>query len=506
MSQLVELMALVKFPSTGKIKLIEKAYYFAENAHKGVFRKSGEPYFNHVVETAKILAELGLGRRTISAGLLHDVLEDADITPEDLEKEFGREIAFLVEGVTKLGAIRYTEEQQRHVESLRKLFVAMSKDLRVLVIKLADRLHNMRTLEHLSPEKRRKIAMETMEVYIPLAYRLGIRKVKRELEDLAFKHIYPEEYEHIKNLLNERQNKVEETALEKIRRRILKEATVEHIKNVTSDVRVKSFYSTYRKIQAKNINVEKIYDIAAIRVQVKTITDCYRMLGIIHSLWRPLPGRIKDYIAFPKPNGYQSLHTTVFVGDGNLIEIQIRTSAMHEHAEFGLASHIAYKESDAQTEDPHFAWFKQFFPPPKEQSSLVGVRSPHHIPKWVSQLVDLQAFAEIPTEFMDNLKSDFFQHRMFIFNTKGEVVDLPIESTPVDFAYEMLGDAADRMFGSKVNSKLVPFDTKLKNGDIVEILTKPSAKPNANWLDYCKTIKAKRLIKLSLEKDNTEVE
>jgi GTP diphosphokinase / guanosine-3',5'-bis(diphosphate) 3'-diphosphatase len=499
MSQLDDLIAHIKYPSEEKIKLITRAFKYAERVHKGQTRYSGEPYFNHLVETAKILAELGMGRRSISAGLLHDTLEDAGISSAELKKEFGKEITFLVEGVTKLGTIRY-QGQERHVESLRKFFVAMSKDLRVLVIKLADRLHNMRTLEHVPQEKRMRIALETMEIYVPLAYRLGIRKIKRELEDLSFKYINPEEYSKTQLAVSER-IKAQEKESEKFRRSLLKSLAKSGITHVVADHRVKSIYSIYKKTQFKKIDISKVYDINALRVHVDSIDDCYRVLGVIHSLWRPLPGRIKDYIAFPKPNGYQSLHTTVFSGDGSILEIQIRTHEMHENAEFGIASHIAYKERKSTVKDPQYSWFKQFFPPPPKNPVYKNVERPHVIPTWIKRLVDIQSYVSMPTEFYENLKSDFFQHRMFIFNPSGEVIDLPVDSTPIDFAYEMAIELGHHLSGSKVNGKLVPIDTPLKNGDLVEIITKKTSKPNIKWLESCKTSLAKKHIReaLSLE-------
>jgi GTP diphosphokinase / guanosine-3',5'-bis(diphosphate) 3'-diphosphatase len=493
-----ELLSLMKSPSQKSKDLITKAFNFAEKAHAGQTRYSGEPYFNHVFETAKILAGLGLGRRTISAGLLHDVLEDAGVTEEELVKEFGKEIVFLVQGVTKLGKIRY-KGVERETESLRKFFVAMSQDLRVLIIKLADRLHNMRTLEHVPEEKRRRIALETFEIYIPLAYRLGIRHIKREMEDLAFQHIYPKEYEEIKQLLKQkRMDKLKH--LTKFQNSLRKALAKDGVINISTDVRLKSLYSVYTKLIQKEKDIDKIYDISALRVNVDTVGDCYKVLGIIHGLWRPLPGRIKDYIAFPKPNGYQSLHTTIFTGDGGIVEVQIRTHRMHERAEFGIASHISYKTKAPKTSDtPDYYWFKQFFPQKTASTSRSEESRYRLIPDWVRQLVDAQSYISIPNEFIGNLKSDFFEHRMFIFTPQGEVVDLPIGSSPIDFAYALNAEIGNHFFAAKVNGKLVPIDFKLKNGDIVEILTKVSSQPNQNWLEASKTTVAKRHIKTALE-------
>ncbi len=510
MPSLKELLDTIKYPSKEKTELITKAYYYAEKAHLPQKRYSGEPYFNHVFETAKILAELGMGRRTISAGLLHDVLEDAGVSNEDFEKEFGKEILFLVQGVTKLGTIRYTGEQ-RHVESLRKLFVAMSNDIRVLIIKLADRLHNMRTLDHVPAEKQRRIALETMEIYIPLAYRLGMRKLKREMEDLAFKYVYPKEFDELNNLLKEKRA-LRIQSLEKFHKSLLKALAKENVAHVTSDNRMKSLYSVHKKLTHKTRDIDKIFDISALRINVDTIADCYKVLGVIHGQWRPLPGRIKDYIAFPKPNGYQSLHTTVFTGDGSIVEIQIRTHEMHERAEYGLASHIAYKENENVTslEDPNFFWFQQFFPRPQKSPAKkrndIDKNRVHHIPEWIKRLVDVQSYVSIPTEFIDNLKTDFFEHRMFIFDGNGEVIDLPIGSTPLDFAYEFDVETGNHFHGAKVNGKFVSMDTHLKNGDIVEIITKKTPQVTLNWLTYCKTSYAKRQIQIALGMDHPTTE
>jgi len=501
MSNLKEILSVLKYPSKEKIDLISKAYAYAEKAHKNQKRYSGEPYFVHVVETAKILAELGMGRRTISAGLLHDVLEDAGVTEEELEKEFGKEIVFLVQGVTKLGSIRYTKEQ-RHVESLRKFFVAMAQDIRVLVIKLADRLHNMRTLDHVPSEKQQRIALETMEIYVPLAYRLGIRKLKRELEDLAFKYIDPVKFSEINQLLKNKGG-AREKALKKFHKSLLKKLAEENVRNVDTDYRHKSIYSIYNKIINKNREIDKIFDIYALRVNVDTVNDCYKVLGIIHGNWRPLPGRIKDYIAFPKPNGYQSLHTTIFTGDGETIEVQIRTHAMHEKAEFGLASHVLYKDEDIELGDSEYTWFKQFFSAPASgaKKDIVDEKRAAHIPGWIRDLVDVQSYITVPTEFIDNLKTDFFEHRMFIFNVNGEVIDLPIECTSLDYAYELDPKVGNYFHGAKVNGKFVTIDHKLHNGDIVEVMTKKTPQVNENWLSYCKTTKAKREIQKFLAEE-----
>ncbi len=488
-------------------QLIEKAYSFAQMAHKDHKRFSGEPYFNHLFETAKILAELGQDAQTISAGLLHDSIEDVNVAPETIEKEFGQEILFLVQGVTKLGQLRYHGED-RHVESLRKLFVAMAQDVRVVIIKLADRLHNVRTLQYVPEEKRKRIALETLEVYGPIAYRLGIRKINRELENLAFPFAFPDEYLEIKELLG-RKHKENQKQLEKFVKTLKKELAKNDLIKIQTDFRVKSLYSLYKKYLRKEKDFEKIYDVQALRIIVPTMADCYKALGVVHGNWRPLPGRIKDYIAFPKPNGYQSIHTTIFTGDGHIIEIQIRTDQMHEKSEMGIASHFLYKSENQKKDGIEFfnplSWIKRLLPnkisfsstPTKETSDIKAPYS--NAPKWVKELAEHQSKAPTDGEFMDNLRSDFFGHRIFVFTPKGDVVDLPLNSTPIDFAYAIHSDIGHHISGVKVNGKLVTLDTELSNGDIIEIITKDSSKPTKKWVDMAKTASAKRKIKAFLE-------
>ncbi len=508
MASLNELLSLVQGASPEDKQLIEKAYNFALNAHKDHKRYSGEPYFNHLFETAKILAEIGMGPRAIAAGLLHDSIEDANVAPETIEKEFGSEILFLIQGVTKLGQLRYRGED-RHIESLRKLFVAMGQDIRVIIIKLADRLHNMRTLSFVPVEKRQRIALETLEVYSPIAYRLGIRKINRELENLAFPYAYPKEYEEIKKDFKQKHEE-NQRQLEKFMKSLKKALAKEGLTSIQTDFRVKSLYSLYQKYLRKQKDFEKIYDVQALRIVVPTVADCYKALGIIHGNWRPLPGRIKDYIAFPKPNGYRSIHTTIFTGDGHIIEAQIRTEEMHHESEFGITSHMAYKDSErgrreTETLNP-FLWIKRLLPTAIQfnkasnlSSAAVDKSKYSDIPKWIKELAEYQSKAAAENEFMDNLKSDFFEHRVFVFTPKGDVVDLPADSSPIDFAYAIHSDIGDHIAGVKVNGKLVSLDNKLQNGDIIEILTRESAKPTQKWLDIARTAAAKKKIKLAIE-------
>ncbi len=360
MPDIKEITSLLSNPSQDDLTLIQKAYAFAVRAHERQKRMYGEPYFIHPFATGKNLAELGMSATTISAGLLHDTLEDTSVTAEELEKNFGKEILFLVEGVTKLGQIKY-RGMTRHTESLRKLFVAMSQDIRVLIIKLCDRLHNMQTLQFVPKEKQLRIATETLEIYAPLAYRLGIRKVQRSLEDIAFSYVYPKEFEETNKLLKIKLDESEES-LQKFQKSLKKELAKNNILHFQTDYRVKGLYSLYKKLKRNDMDIEKIYDISAVRVIVPTVEECYKVLGIIHSNWKPLTGRIKDYISTPKPNGYQSLHTTIFSGDGNIIEVQIRTEEMHREAEYGITSHILYKHSQEETkkrdDSSGFSWIK----------------------------------------------------------------------------------------------------------------------------------------------------
>jgi GTP pyrophosphokinase len=456
--------------------LIEKAYIFAKKAHEGQKRMSGEPYFSHVVETAKILAKLGMDAKTVAAGLMHDVLEDTDIAEEEMLKEFGEEIVFLVNGVTKLGTLKY-HGHHRHVESLRKFFVAMANDLRVVIIKFADRLHNLRTLEHVKEEKRKRIAIESIEVYAPLANRLGMGKLKGEIEDAAFPFAYPKEYKEVNDIIKEKMS-VFENNLKKIREQLAKELEKNKLKVVEMDYRVKHKYSLYKKLLRYEKDIEKIYDVVAMRVVVKNVADCYRVLGIIHSIWKPLPGRIKDYIAVPKPNGYRSLHTTIFTGVGEVAEIQIRTEEMHAEAAYGIAAHFVYKENGDKA--------------PYDKSKM----------QWIDELKDLQFSPSEPKKFFEHLKTDFFNDRIFIFTPAGDIVDLPAGSTPIDFAYAIHSDIGDHTSGAKINGKMSQILSPLKNGDIVEIIQKKDAHPSSKWLDYIKTSIAKKHIRSYLEKNS----
>jgi GTP pyrophosphokinase len=499
MQDLKEITSLMENPSKEDLALVQKAYDFSKEAHKNQLRKSGEPYFIHLFATAKNLAELKMTATTISAGFLHDSIEDVGVTGEQIEKEFSPEIRFLVEGVTKLGHIRYHGASQYN-ESLRKLFVAMSQDIRVLIIKLADRLHNMQTLHFIPKEKQIRIAKETLEIYAPLAYRLGIRKLHRELEDLSFSYAYPKEYEKTLKILKSKKN-AEEENLEKFLKSIKKELAKNGVIDFKTDFRVKGLYSLYKKLLRYDMDINKIHDLLAIRIIIPEVSDCYRVLGIIHNSWRPLPGRIKDYIAFPKPNGYQALHTTVFTGDGGIVEIQIKTKTMQQESEYGIASHIAYKQktNEKKKTNPNLLWLQKILPAKSFTGEIKNKTSKKEVnfddvPNWVKELVEYQKDQESADDLMADIKSDFFEERIFVFTPKGDVIDLPIGSTPIDFAYAVHSDIGNHISGAKINDKLVSLDTVLKNGDRVFIETKQTAKPSRKWLDYVKTTVAKKHI------------
>jgi len=501
MADIKEIFSLLSNPTDKDKELIRKAYNFAVIAHTGHERKNGEPYLNHLFATAQTLAELGMGPITISAGLLHDAIEDTNVKPEDIEKEFGKEILFLVEGVTKLGHIKY-HKSSRHNESLRKLFVAMSQDIRVLIIKLCDRLHNMRTLEHVDKEKQLRIATETLEIYAPIAYRLGIKKLQRELEDLAFSYVYPEDFKKVKKL--SKIKRVEQEAhLNKFKKSLKKELAKNGITQFHTDNRVKGLYSLCKKLKRKEMDIEKVYDVLALRVIVPTVSDCYKVLGIIHGAWRPLPGRIKDYIAFPKTNGYQSIHTTIFTGDGGIIEIQIKTDQMYRESEYGIASHVGYKWKQANAQkklNPDLLWVNKLIPLNKHWEDT-GVQKKSlnmdDVPGWIKDLVAYQK--EAGDGFMDDIKQDFLDERIFVFTPKGDVIDLPKNSSVIDFAFNIHSDIGEHMSGAKVNGKFVSINTTLHNGDRVEIETKKSAKPSYKWLEFCKTTMARRHISHYIE-------
>lgn len=499
MNDIKEILSLLENPTEKDEGLIKKAYDFAKKAHEGQLRKSGEPYFVHCFATAKNIAELNMSAEVVSAGFLHDVLEDTNTTRDELKKEFGEEILSLVEGVTKLGKVRY-QGTARYNESLRKLFVAMSEDIRVLIIKLCDRLHNIQTLKFVDKEKQTRIAKETLEIYAPIAYRLGIKKLQRDLEDLSFAYVYPKEYEEIKKIMKIKKEQFEKE-LNDFEKVLKKELFKNDVTKFKIDHRIKSLYSLFKKLEKYKGDVEAIYDISALRIIVPEVSDCYKILGIIHGSWRPLPERIKDYIASPKLNGYRSIHTTIFTGSGGIIEIQIRTDEMDKEAEYGIASHISYKEGlKKKTTNPNLLWIRKILPKKIGLSLRDGKKEIKDVPGWVKDLVEYEK--EAGDEFVEDIKSDFFEERIFVFTPKGDVIDLPKDSSVIDFAYAIHTDIGDHTSSAKVNGKFVSITSKLQNGDRVEIETKKSAKPNYKWTEYCKTTMAKRAIAHYLEKNS----
>ncbi len=496
MEQIKEITKFIKPLSKKDADLLSRVFEFAKEAHDGQKRFSGEPYFIHSFETAKILAELQMSPTTISAGLLHDTLEDAHVSESEIREAFGEEILFLVKGVTKLGKIKY-RGAERHSESLRKLFVAVSQDIRVIIIKLSDRLHNMRTLEYVPPHKQERIAKETLEIYVPVAYRLGIRMLSRQLEDSAFPFIYPKEYEKTKELLKQK-TKEDYQNLKNFQRSVKKGLAKNGVINFILDYRIKTFYSLYKKLVRKDWNIENIYDISALRIILSDVSDCYRVMGIIHGIWQPLPGRIKDYISFPKPNQYKALHTTIFTGYGNAVEIQIKTKEMHQEAEYGVASHVIYKNQKQDDSSP--LWIRRLLPFKNPFNKECSEKEIDHndIPSWIKELVEYQSSRK-NINVRDELQDDFFKQRIFAFTPKGDVIDLPIESTSIDFAYAIHSEIGDRIGGIKINGKLSSLNTVLKNGDIVEIITNKKSKPSPKWLDYAKTTAAKKHIRSALQ-------
>lgn len=451
-------------------ELLTKAYNFGKKAHEGQYRNSGEEFFIHPYHVALILADLNMDTATIVAGLLHDVVEDTEYTREDIVDLFGEEIAHLVDGVTKLKKIKFRTKQESQAENLRKMILAMSKDIRVIIVKLADRLHNMRTLEYMNPAKKKEKALETLEIYAPLAHRLGISKIKWELEDLSLRYLEPETYYDLvdKVAVNRKQR---EREIDVIISDLHEELNELGIHNEVNG-RPKSFYSIYKKMVNQNKTFEEIFDLTAIRVLVDSIKDCYAVLGAVHTLWKPLPGRFKDYIAMPKPNMYQSLHTTVIGSEGEIFEVQIRTYDMHRTAEYGIAAHWKYKEGGGKTENDF-------------DSNLT----------WLRELLEWQNDLKDPKDFMETLKIDFFTDEVFVFTPNGDVINLPMGSTPIDFAYRIHTDVGNSCIGAKVDGRIVPLNYKLRNGNIVEIITSVTSKPSKDWLDIVKSNQAKTKIR-----------
>src|SRR2546425_1703202 len=448
--------------------IVEKAYEFSQKNHAGQLRASGQPYVMHPLEVSCVLAEMKMDPVAIAAGLLHDSVEDTSVTIVDIRKEFGEQVAHIVEGVTKIGRIDFSSREEQQAENLRKMMLAMVDDIRVVLIKLADRLHNMRTLEHLPPERQQKIAKETLDIYAPIAHRLGMGKIRGELEDLGFRYTDPIAYEQVREAVEAKRKQGEQflARVEHVLSDKLKEAGI----TATVESRIKRLYSVHKKLVRQRIMVDQVYDLFAMRVITRSVQDCYAVLGIIHNVWRPVPGRIKDFIAMPRPNFYQSLHTSVITEDGTPFEVQIRTEEMHRMAEEGIAAHWKYKDGPVSAQD--------------EQRLA-----------WLRQVVEWQRDVSDPNEFLSTLKVDLYPEEVYTFTPKGKVVVLPRDATPVDFAYTIHTEVGHTCVGAKVNGRMVPLRHKLHSGDIVEILTQPGRKPSRDWLGLVKSSRSRNKIK-----------
>jgi guanosine-3',5'-bis(diphosphate) 3'-pyrophosphohydrolase len=452
------------------VELLRRAYVFSAYEHKGQVRHSGEPYLVHPLEVADLLADMKLDVVAIASGLLHDIVEDTETSIERIKELFGTDIAHVVEGVTKLGAIPFSSSEERQAENFRKMLLAMVDDIRVILVKLADRLHNMRTLHHLPEERRIKIAQETRDIYAPIANRLGMSKVKNELEELAFKYLEPKAYEALRLRVEGRRRETE-GLIEELRATISAKLAEAQVPIITIDGRIKRLFSIHQKLKRQKIDLDQVYDFMALRIVVHSIKDCYAALGIIHQTWSPVPGRIKDFIAMPRPNGYQSLHTSVVSERGFPFEVQIRTAEMHRVAEEGIAAHWKYKEGrhGAGRDEQYFVWLRQ--------------------------LLEFQQEVRDPQEFLQNLKIELYPEEVYIFTPAGEVKALPRDATPVDFAYAIHTDVGHQCVGARVNGKMVPLRTRLRNGDIVQVITTPGHNPSRDWLNFVTTSRARNKIK-----------
>jgi GTP pyrophosphokinase len=452
------------------LELLRRAYVFSAFEHKGQVRHSGEPYMVHPLEVADFLADMRLDVVAVAAGLLHDVVEDTLTTIERIEELFGAEVAHVVEGVTKISTIPFSSVEERQAENFRKMLLAMVDDIRVIIVKLADRLHNMRTLHHLPEDRRVKIAQETLDIYAPIANRLGMSKLKNELEELCFRYLEPKAYESLRSRVEARR-RASETHIDELKATIAAKLDEAQVAYLHIDGRIKRLYSIWQKLKKQKIDLEQVYDFVALRVITKSVKDCYAALGIIHNTWSPVPGRIKDFIAMPRPNGYQSLHTSVISERGAPFEVQIRTEAMHEQAEEGIAAHWKYKEG------------------------RVGDQRDERYFQWMRQLLEWQQEVRDPQEFINHLKIDLYPEEVYIFTPKGEVKSLPRGATPLDFAYAIHTDVGHRCVGARVNGKMVPLRTRLKNGDIVEIITQSNHQPSRDWLNFVVTSRARQKIR-----------
>ncbi len=458
-----------KYHAKEDVDLLRRAYVFSAKEHHGQVRRSGEPYLNHPLAVAQILAEMRLDAVCVSVGLLHDVVEDTSTPLEVIESHFGKDVANIVNGLTKINQFQFYSKEEQQAENFRKMFLAMVDDIRVVLVKLADRLHNMRTLQHLPPEKQYRISQETMEIYAPIAHRLGMGKMRGELEDLAFSFLEPEAYLEIKNSVESRQ-KVRQEFLDEVKEVIAQKLQEQEISG-TVDSRIKRIYSIHQKIKRQKIPIDQVYDLLAVRIITSSVKDCYSALGIFHNLWRPVPGRIKDFIAMPRPNMYQSLHTSVIGPHGQPFEIQIRTMEMHRIAEEGIAAHWKYKtgKGSDQKDDQRFQWLR-------------------HLVEWQQEMQD-------PGDFLSTLKIDLYPEEVYAFTPKGKVIILPRDATPIDFAYSIHTEVGNTCVGAKVNGRIVPLKSKLKNGDIVEVQTQAGHRPSRDWLSFVKTSRARNKIR-----------
>lgn len=475
-----ELLTTVRKNRSGDdLEVIRKAWEFCLKYHEGQFRASGAPFVLHPLEVALVLAEMKLDSTAIAAGLLHDAVEDTPVSTEDITAEFGEQVAHIVEGVTKINKIQFANREDRQAENVRKMLLAMVTDVRVVLIKLADRLHNMRTLQHLPPERQLPIARETLEIYAPLAHRMGMGKIRGELEDLAFRYVDPVAYEQVRSAVEARREEGEEflASVEALLKRRLHENGIQ----ARVEWRIKRLYSIHEKLKNQRIGIDQVFDLLAIRVITKTVQDCYAVFGLIHSIWRPVPGRIKDFIAMPRPNLYQSLHTTVMGDGGHQFEVQIRTEEMHKMAEEGIAAHWKYKAGDT----PLTA---------RDEQRLA----------WVRQMVEWQREMRDPNEFLSTLKIDLYPEEVYTFTPKGKVVVLPKDATPIDFAYAIHTEVGNTCVGARVNGRMSPLRTKLRNGDIVEVITQTGHTPSRDWLTFAKSSKARNKIKHWLHEHQRE--
>jgi GTP diphosphokinase / guanosine-3',5'-bis(diphosphate) 3'-diphosphatase len=470
MTRFEDILATVeRYHPNEDLEMLRRAYMFSAKEHHGQVRRSGEPYLSHPLAVASILAEMKLDAVCVTVGLLHDIVEDTSTPLEQIEAQFGRDVANIVNGLTKINQFQFYSKEEQQAENFRKMFLAMIDDIRVVLVKLADRLHNMRTLQYLPPDKRHRIALETMEIYAPIAHRLGMGKVRGELEDLAFNYLEPEAYEEIKQQIEGRQ-KVRHEFLDEVKEVIVQKLR-EHEVPGAVESRIKRIFSIFQKIKRQKIEIDQVYDLLAVRIITDTVKDCYAALGIIHNLWRPVPGRIKDFIAIPRPNMYQSLHTSVIGPHGQPFEVQIRTMEMHRIAEEGIAAHWKYKTGRASDDkdDQRFLWLR-------------------HLVEWQQEMQD-------PSDFLSTLKIDLYPEEVYAFTPKGKVIILPRDATPVDFAYSIHTEVGNSCVGAKVNGRIVPLKSKLKNGDIVEIQTQTGHTPSRDWLSFVKTTRARNKIR-----------